>query len=195
MNIQKVGSWDGTTWTGRPSAADRIFVDSDATVAQLAARLGTSVADLLRTNPQLAGRGYVPGGTEINVPCPRSSDDDNAIDSPSYSDPASDSAGTPSDDELAAPAMKAKVNAANGTSDPDAPQTTAAAQPYLSSDPRFSDLNAALAAGDGAAAVAAAGQLVTQLSAAKPPEKQLLNEARMGLAAGAMMDGKPDEAG
>src|SRR5215813_3293655 len=191
MTIHNVGSQNSSTWTGRPPAADRIFVDSDTTVAQLAARLGISVADLLRANPHLAGRDRLSAGAEINLPEPLSgADDDNTIDPSSDGAPTSQSAGVPSEDDLASPAMKAKVNAANGTSDPDAPQTDVAA--YLSSDPRFSDLNTALDAGDGAGATAAAGKLITQLSAAKPPNQQLLNEARIGLAAAAMMDGKPD---
>jgi hypothetical protein len=102
----------------------------------------------------------------------------------------------PSDAELAAPAMKAKVNAANGASSPDATTQahTAEPMPYLTSDPRFADFQAKLGAGEGAAALEAANKLVTALSAEKPQNKQLLNEARMGLAAAAMMDGKLDDA-
>jgi hypothetical protein len=105
-------------------------------------------------------------------------------------------AAMPSDAQLAAPAMKAKVNAANGASSPDATTQsyTAGPLPYLTSDPRFADFQAKLESGQGAGAMEAANKLITELSAEKPQNKQLLNEARMGLAAAAMMDGKLDEA-
>jgi hypothetical protein len=103
---------------------------------------------------------------------------------------------TPSDAQLAAPAMKAKVNSANGGSSPDATTKAHSAEPlpYLTSDPRFADFQAKLEAGQGAAALEAGNKLVTALSAEKPQNKQLLNEARMGQAAAAMMDGKLDDA-
>jgi hypothetical protein len=102
----------------------------------------------------------------------------------------------PSDAQLAAPAMKAKVNAANGASSPDATTQTRTGEPlpYLTSDPRFADLQAKLEAGEGAAAMEAANKLITALTAEKPQNKQLLNEARMGAAAAAMMNGKLDDA-
>jgi hypothetical protein len=121
---------------------------------------------------------------------------DNSVAAEPVEDTRPPDAATPSDAQLAAPAMKAKVNSANGGSSPDATTQARTAEPlpYLTSDPRFADFQAKLEAGQGAAALEAANKLVTALSAEKPQNKQLLNEARMGVAAAAMMDGKLDSA-
>jgi hypothetical protein len=108
-------------------------------------------------------------------------------------EPSPTSAGpAQSEAQLMAPVMKARVNSNGGASGTAA--ATAHAQPYLADNPRFAEFNTALDAGNGAEAMAAANKLLAELQFEKPSNTELLNQARMGLAAGAMMAGQMDEA-
>jgi len=105
-------------------------------------------------------------------------------------DPSSDSAASPqSEAQLMAPVMKARVNSNGGSSG-----AIAHAQPYMADNPLFAEFNTALDSGNGSEAMAAASKLIAELQSGKPPDTDMLNHARMGLAAGAMMAGQMDEA-
>ncbi len=72
----------------------------------------------------------------------------------------------------------------------------AAAAPLTTAptDPRFAAVNDALQAGKGSEAIDAAKALLAALQQDKPPQLQLLNQARMSMAAAAMMAGDLDSA-
>ncbi len=193
-------------WT-TPQADDRYTTvkTREDTLEKEAKRLGADLKDLLAANPQITDPDHMTPGTAIRVPrnlagppATSAAPDDVTV--------ASDSAASRyAEARLEATAMRSKleaggsagISAAGAAAAPAATAPAPAAaetQSYLSTDPRFADVNAALNASDGEAAMGAASKLIAELQKEKPPNQQLLNEARMGLAAGAMVAGKLNDA-
>ena len=160
---------------------------------QVAERLGVSIDDLLAANPQITDPRHLNAGMEINIP------QGTRAATPAESDVQDSSNGTRrasgemyAEAQMMAPLMKAKMNSAAATEQNSG--SSVDAQTYLSGDPRFADLNAALDAGEGTDAMAAANKIIAGQKSETQPDMRLLNQARMGLAAGALMAGKLDDA-
>jgi predicted negative regulator of RcsB-dependent stress response len=81
------------------------------------------------------------------------------------------------------------------SAEPTADTASASSVPELGEvDPRFAAINEALQGGNGQQAMDAAKELLAALQKQKPPPTRLLNQARIGLAAGAMLAGDLDAA-
>ncbi len=197
MAIRNITPQPSDEWSNQ-TGDDRTCVGAqEKTAAEVAARLGISEEALLAANPQITNPQHVTAGMEIRVPR------DGGRKTPTEGKDASGSSASlesrRAEEQLNAVAMKAMLRASSGTAGTaaaaqPAPTTGADTQVSLSSDPRFADLNAAINASKGDEATAAATKLIQQLQSEKPPNQQLLNEARMGLAGGALMAGKLDDA-
>jgi LysM repeat protein len=175
-------------------APDTVLVKSGDTLKQIADDQNVDVSDLLAANPQIGDPDHLSAGMEIHIP-PRTSGGKSVR--PKEDDErngkTSSAAAKRAEASLDSIAMRGLLSSRSyGGSDGQASAASAAPSQEASEtpvDPRFDDFNEALQAGDGEKATAAASELLAQLQAEKPPQLGLINQARMSLAAGAMLKG------
>ena len=180
-------------------ASKTVTVKPDDTLAQIAQDQGVEVSDLLAANPQISDPDHLNAGMEIQVP-PRNSGSPSSAKTGGSSGPAKPQAGGAKRAEasLDSIAMRGMLIAHSfGSSASSASAASASSGKETAEtpvDPRFSKFNEAFQAGDGEKATSAANELLTQLQAEKPPQPALINQARMSLAAGAMLKGDLSQA-
>jgi len=196
-DIRVGGSASPTTGTDTQTP-DTVTVQSGDTLEQIAKDQNVDVSDLLAANPQIGDPDHLNAGMEIHIPPrPTTAGTSKSAKTESSSSTGKSDGSKRAEANLDRAMMRGVLTPGRGSSnDPVAngAKGTDDSAPPLSTDPRFSKFNEALEAGDGPGAVAEAKKLIAELQTEKPPNQQLLNEARMGLAAGAMVAGDLNQA-